>query len=92
MPCATRRRGEIILKVVNPGASAADAKINLAGVTAVESSAKATLLASEKLSAENSMAAPQNISPVQSTLNNAAKEFTYNFAPRSVTVLRLKAK
>ena len=84
--------GEIILKVVNPGATATEAKINLAGISAVEASAKVTVLAAEKLSEENSMTAPQNISPVESAVNNAAKEFSFNFAPRSVTVLRLKTK
>ena len=84
--------GEIILKVVNPGASAADVKINLAGVSAVAASAKVTVLAAEKLFAENSMAAPKKVSPVESVVNNAAKEFTYSFAPRSVTVLHLKAR
>ena len=80
------------MKVVNPGASATEATINLAGVSAVAASAKVTVLAAEKLSEENSMTEPKKVSPVESAMNNVAKEFTYNFAPRSVTVLRLKAK
>ena len=80
------------MKVVNPGASATKATINLAGVSAVAASAEITVLAAQKLSEENSMTEPKKVFPVESAVNNAAKEFTYNFAPHSVTVLRLKAR
>ena len=84
--------GEIILKVVNPGATATEATINLAGISAVAASAKVTVLMAEKLSAANSMQTPQQIAPVESLLNHAAKKFTHSFPSHSVTVLRLQAR
>ena len=84
--------GEIILKVVNSGATATEAKINLAGIASVDASAKAVVLTGENQTDVNSMLTPEKIAPVASTVTNAAKEFTYNFAARSVTVLRLKAQ
>ena len=84
--------GEIILKVVNPGSTATEAKINLAGVANVGASAKVVVLTGENQTDVNSMLAPEKIAPVESTVTNAAKEFTYNFAARSVTVLRLKTQ
>ena len=84
--------GEIILKVVNPGAEAAAVEIKLAGLSQVGPAGKAIVLAGDNLSAVNSMAAPEKISPIESKLENAAANFTHAFPARSVTVLRIKAQ
>jgi alpha-L-arabinofuranosidase len=84
--------GEIILKVVNPGAEATPADIKLDGLTRVEPQAKAAVLAGASLSDVNSLAEPEKVSPVTSTFEDAAAHFTRTFPPHSLTVLRIKGQ
>jgi alpha-L-arabinofuranosidase len=86
------RTGEIILKAVNPGADAKTVNLKLTGLSQIEPEGKATLLTGDNLSEVNSMVAPGKVSPVESKLENAAANFTYTFSPRSMTVLRIKAR
>jgi alpha-L-arabinofuranosidase len=89
---ATRddKTGEIILKVVNPGGNVQTVDINLSGMN-VSSSATKIVLAGN-LENVNSMQLPQNISPVESKLENVAAKFSCEFAPHSMTILRIKLK
>ncbi len=91
---ATRdaQSGEIIIKAVNPAADAAAVEIKLVGTSQIEPEGKAVTLAGDDLNAENSMAEPGKISPVESKFENAAADFTYNFPAHSMTVLRIKAQ
>jgi alpha-N-arabinofuranosidase len=91
---ATRddRAGEVIVKVVNPGNDAIEAKINLAGVSQVEPEGVAIVLAGSNLKDVNSMEQPKKISPVESKFDKVASNFTYSFQPHSMTVLRIKAR
>jgi alpha-L-arabinofuranosidase len=82
--------GEIILKVVNPGAEVEAVEINLTGANALSTATKIVLAGN--LEDVNSMQLPKNISPVESNLENVAANFTCTFPARSVTVLRIKAK
>jgi alpha-L-arabinofuranosidase len=82
--------GEIILKVVNPGESAQNAQIILDGVNHVTPLGTQIILAGN-LDDVNSMSQPSKIAPVQTALQNAGANFTYVFAPHSMTVLRVKA-
>lgn len=84
--------GEIILKVVNPGAAATPADIKLDGVTAVEPQAGITVLAGAHLSDVNVIGEPELLSPVTSVINNAAPGFSLSFMPHSLTVLRIKGR
>jgi alpha-L-arabinofuranosidase len=90
---ATRddQTGEIILKIVNPGANSDTVEIKLDGLAQVGPEGKATTLAGD-LDAVNSMDEPEKISPVESNFEPAAADFTYTFPARSMTVLRIKAK
>jgi alpha-L-arabinofuranosidase len=81
-------REEIVLKVVNPAANALSARIKLDGVPQIEPEGKATVLAGD-LTDVNSMEEPEKISPVESTFENAAAEFSYTFRAHSLTVLRI---
>jgi len=83
--------GEIILKVVNAGAAAAEVAIKLEGSTAVEPSARLTLLAGTKLDDVNMMNGPEKVFPVETKLAGVAASFTHRFPANSVTVLRIKA-
>jgi alpha-N-arabinofuranosidase len=89
---ATRddQAGEIILKVVNPGDNVQTADINLNGANVSPSATKIVLAGN--LEAVNSMEVPQNISPVESKLEHIAAKFSCEFAPHSMTVLRIKLK
>ena len=90
---ATRdsKTGEVIVKVVNPKATAETVAIKLDGLSQVDPEGRAVTLAGE-LAGVNSMAEPAKILPVESNVENAAANFTYTFLPHSITVLRLKAK
>jgi alpha-L-arabinofuranosidase len=90
---ATRdeKTGETILKVVNPGSDAQDARIQLRGADRLQPSAAAIILAGDP-AAENSPAEPGTIVPKTSTVTGVAPEFRYTFLPHSFTVLRLETE
>jgi alpha-L-arabinofuranosidase len=90
---ATRdeKTGEVILKVVNPGDAAQSARINLAGAENVSPQAKEFVLAGEPAD-ENSMDQPKHICPVESEIDTASANFSCDFQPNSLTVLRIKAQ
>jgi alpha-L-arabinofuranosidase len=84
--------GEIILKVVNPGADARAVNINLAGAASVASSAKQIVLSGDNLNNVNTLAKPGKVLPVESEVAIAGNAFTQTLSPRSVTVLRVKTQ
>ena len=90
---ATRddKAGEIIIKVVNPTATAESSEIKLDGLSQIEPEGEATTLTGD-LAGVNSMDEPKRISPVESKFENAAASFTYIFPAHSMTVLRVKAQ
>ena len=90
---ATRdeQAGEVILKVVNPGDTAQNVQINLAGVKNVAPEAVEFVLAGSP-DDENSMDQPEHIAPVKSAIENAASNFSCSFQPHSLTVVRIKAQ
>jgi len=83
--------GEIILKIVNPGAEATTAKINLAGLTKVGANARSTVLAGANLTDVNSFDSPRRIAPVESEFHPSAPQFAKTFPALSFTVLRLSS-
>jgi alpha-N-arabinofuranosidase len=91
---ATRddQAGEIILKVVNPGAAAIETQINLEGIADIEPKVKATVLTSAGLNEGNSFHAPRNVAPVETDLNVAGPHLTHTFTQHSFTVLRIKTR
>lgn len=86
------RTGEVVLKVVNDGASDASVEIKLAGAASVDPSAKATVLTGANLHDENRIGQPGGVKPVESSLVISGNDFTHSFAPWSLTVLRVKTK
>jgi alpha-N-arabinofuranosidase len=83
-----KRVGEVIVKVVNAASSPKEVRINLMGAGTIKKPGKAYVLASADLKSENSFEKPTNLSPVARQLT-AAREFSYTFAPHSLTVLRI---
>ena len=83
------RAGEVILKVVNIAPSPREVRINLAGARQMKKNGKAFVLASSDLKAENSLAEPTKITPVEQPFTVPSSEFAYTLAPNSLTVLRV---
>ena len=91
---ATRsdQRGEIYLKVVNAIGTAQAVQVDLAGAGKVASEGKAIVLAAAKKEDTNTIAEPTKVVPVASKARGLGKQFSYSFAPYSVTVLVLSTK
>jgi alpha-N-arabinofuranosidase len=85
-------RGEIYLKVVNAIGTSQAVQVELAGAGEVASEGKAIVLASAKKEDTNTVAEPTKVVPVTSKASGLGKQFSYSFAPYSVTVLVLSPK
>ena len=83
--------GEIIIKAVNASQEPAEAAIDLEGVTSVTPNAQAIVLSGKKRDDQNAFDDPTKVSPKTSPIENAAPQFSYSFAPYSLTVLRIRA-
>lgn len=91
---ATRsdQRSEIYLKVVNSIGSAQTVQVDLAGAARVGAEGKAIVLTSAHKEDTNTIAEPTRVVPVTSKASGLGKQFSYSFAPYSVTVLVLSTK
>ncbi len=91
--CAARdeRSGEVIVKLVSNSAREREVRVQLAGAKATASSGKAFVLANAELKAENSLAEPTRVAPVEKTFPVTGAEFASSLAAYSVTVLRIKS-
>jgi alpha-N-arabinofuranosidase len=83
------KAGEVVLKIVNAASSPREVRINLLGAGGIKKAGKAIVLASSDLKAENSLAEPAKVAPVEKRLDVPSGEFQYALAPSSVTVLRV---
>jgi alpha-L-arabinofuranosidase len=83
--------GDVILKVVNPGAEPADVVVRLAGAARLATTAQATVLSGERNDAVNTFDEPATVAPVTETLSGIGPTFQRQFGPRSLTVLRIGA-
>jgi alpha-L-arabinofuranosidase len=86
------QRGEIYLKVVNAIGTAQTVQVDFAGAGKVASEGKAVVLASAKKEDTNTITEPTKVVPVTSKTSGLGKQFSYSFAPYSVTVLVLSTK
>ncbi|MEO7497368.1 MAG: alpha-L-arabinofuranosidase C-terminal domain-containing protein [Massilia sp.] len=86
------QRGEIYLKVVNAIGTAQTVRVDLAGAARVAAEGKAIVLASAKKEDTNTITEPTKVVPVTSKASGLGKQFSYSFAPYSVTVLVLSTK
>jgi alpha-N-arabinofuranosidase len=83
--------GEIILKLVNPKATAESLKIEIKGLNALDSKGSAITLTGN-LEDSNSITQPKKIVPVTTTVRGVKPGFTYKMPPHSIVVLKLKAR
>ena len=86
------KTGEVILKVVNGGASPVTLTVNLASTAKVDANGTAIVLSGSGPNAENRIGQPDQVQPVESSLTVSGNSFTRLFEPWSFTVLRVKSK
>jgi alpha-L-arabinofuranosidase len=86
------QRGEIYLKVINSIGSAQTVQVDLAGAAKVAAEGKAIVLSSAQKEDTNTITEPTKVVPVTSKASGLGKQFSYSFAPYSVTVLVLSTK
>ncbi|SFD61628.1 Alpha-L-arabinofuranosidase C-terminus [Chitinophaga sp. CF118] len=82
--------GDIIVKIVNAGATTCNSNIELDGNAMINKTATLITLASDKETAENSFEKPVAYTPVQQQVSVTSGSFHLSLAPYSVNVLRLK--
>jgi alpha-L-arabinofuranosidase len=81
--------GDLILKVVNGDTRPIETEIALAGTVAVGATARVTVLTSASGDDENSLEAPDRVSPVVSTMAVSGNKLQRCFPGNSFTVLRI---
>ncbi|MCX6362219.1 MAG: DUF1080 domain-containing protein [Armatimonadetes bacterium] len=86
------RSGEIVVKLVNASPEARTAEVRLQGVKSVAARGTATVLTSADGNDENSFAEPRKVAPRTEVVSGLKPTFTRRLPPRSVTVLRVKAR
>ncbi|WP_162175457.1 alpha-L-arabinofuranosidase C-terminal domain-containing protein [Paraoerskovia marina] len=80
--------GELIVKVVNPGASVARTAVDVTGSFEVGTDVAVTEIVADP-SSTNTKADKTNVVPVERLWDGGANQFTYDFPASSVTFLRL---
>jgi alpha-L-arabinofuranosidase/regulation of enolase protein 1 (concanavalin A-like superfamily) len=83
--------GELIVKVVNPGASTARTDVSVTGGFEVAADVAVTEIVADP-SVTNTKADPDAVVPVDRAWDGGADAFTYDFPAHSVTFLRLAEK
>ncbi len=83
-------KGEAIIKVVNASGKEIIKAITLEGIGKMPSQALLTVLQSNELQEVNSFDKPQNIAPVESTINIKGKAINFTAAPNSFSVIKVK--
>jgi alpha-N-arabinofuranosidase len=86
-----RKRGELVLKVVNPTPAAVTGAVTLKGLSKLGKKASVVTLANADAKAENTLDKPDVIVPVESELAVKGPEFSASFPADSLTILRLAA-
>jgi alpha-N-arabinofuranosidase len=83
--------GTIYLKIVNRNASTQPVHIKIGGVNGVNPSGESIVLSATSPDDTNSILAPKKIVPAASDVDGLSADFTRDFPPFSITVLKLKA-
>lgn len=86
------KSGSIYLKVVNAAGSAQKIQVQIHGVAKVAPEGELVSLAANSPSDTNSLEQPQRIVPRKETALNLGVDFTREFPPYSITVLKLKTE
>ncbi|AXY72516.1 alpha-L-arabinofuranosidase [Paraflavitalea soli] len=81
---------EVIVKIVNTGATPQSSEVNIEGVKKLATTANVEVLKNEDLQQANSFAQPTGISPQPTTLPFKGKKLPVTLAPYSFQVIRVK--
>jgi alpha-L-arabinofuranosidase len=90
---ATRdgQSGIVYLKIVNGAETAQRIKIQISGASNIQAEGEAVTLSANSLDETNSLEQPQHIVPRTQKVDGLSADFTREFPPYSITVLKLKA-
>jgi alpha-L-arabinofuranosidase len=83
--------GKVYLKMVNATASPRPLTIRLNGVSQVSRNGKIISMSARTTQATNTILAPNRIVPNESTIHNAASQFSHTLPPYSIQVVELEA-
>jgi alpha-N-arabinofuranosidase len=84
-----KKAGEVIIKAVNVTDKELAANIELQGADKAGPQAKAIVLAGKNPDDENSLQEPKKIYPAEKTVSVKSPNFSYEFPPYSLTILRI---
>jgi len=92
--CATRdsERGIIYLKVVNESGTALNINIQIAGAPQIAPDGEAVVLAAASPDDTNSLEQPEKVIPRTEKAGGLSANFTREFPPYSISVLKLRTK
>ena len=92
--CATRdsQSGLIYLKIVNISGSSRPVRVQIAGGPGIKPEGEAVTLSASSLEDTNSITAPDRVVPRTAKVDGLGADFTREFPPYSVTVLKLQSK
>ncbi len=80
--------GDLVLKVVNSTETAITAPVSITGDVTIDAEATVTEMTGDR-AAQNTMAAPRRIVPVERQITGMGSSFSYEFPESSITFLRL---
>ena len=83
--------GDVILKVVNAGATDREVEVDLQGVESIRREARGEVLVGNPADV-NSLDAPTRVAPKPLRIRNAGRTFRHPFPAQSVSVIRLKTQ
>ena len=83
--------GTLIVKAINMDTEPQAATITLSGASDAGPEAECTVLTSARFTDNNSLANPKTVAPQQTTIAIRRPEFTHEFPPRSLSILRIPA-
>ena len=86
------KSGKLYLKLVNATASPRALAIHLKGVSRIGKNGKIISLTAKTLESTNTILEPKKIAPKESTIGNAATQFSHTLPPNSIEVMELDAQ
>ncbi len=87
-----RQSGIIYLKVVNEAGAAQNVHVQIAGASTIRPDDEAVVLAGSSPEDTNSIEQPRKIDPRTEEVHGLSADFTREFPPCSITVLKLRTK
>lgn len=87
-----QKTGDVVIKAVNSYQEPIAASVSIAGASKIGGEARITVMKGDSFTAKNTLDEPRKVVPVTSKMAVSGPSFKYNFAPNSITVIRVKGK